>query len=609
MTQEQKLEIVYKKLFSQRVFTKEGTQFFEEPFSTFSQVIPSYVYVNSDYVPESAPNTSISVGGIDTLKYVEREKTLPIDSSGKKFRCQNGKIIPISYGYGYGIELRTGSGSIIQESEFPYLIDWESGEVIFDETPFDVSFNDPPIATYHFYSGKTLQTINSFSITGPRGNVGQTGETGPVDESTLIYRGNTDFTESPAIQYKPNDVITFTDNGNSYICLLETTDSPIVSPSSWQNISPAGTAGQLPNNVLYVNHPNAISISSSLNGSEYYFIDIQDAINAAPECVATTIVVNQLDNQFPISSGNLTIENKTLNIIFRKLANVSSKNAQLNGFKFSIIDSDVIIQNAQIGGQYFINQFTGDNDVIIESKTSNSTVKFLDCRFNSKTFRTKRNSSFNATVIFERCSLNCQKFITNSDVIIRDTSFSGSMTLDYSGDSVKGKKHIVQILNSFGFQKFTYGSVRDVESYDIVVLIDRYDTANLSVKLENSVFSGFGIVVTPDSQNSVSIDCNNSIFYLMGMNIGSALKGATINVVGSNNSFSASQFFDNFDSRYFLIDNYNVGIDETFHFVLNPQNNPIQVVTWDQGSLQFLNAYDSYKMMMLSELERCMLSL
>jgi hypothetical protein len=611
MTQEQKLEIVYKKLFNQRAFTKEGTQFFEEPLSTFSQVPLSYIYINSDYVPNVAPKTSISVAGVETLTYVEKEVAIPVDSSGKKFNARNGRIIPTSFGTGYGIEARTQSGTVIDQDIFPCIIDWESGEITFDSVPFDVGFNNPPLLTYHFYSGKTLASVSPFTKEGQRGEIGPIGETGPIDESVLIYRGQTDFTVSPAVQYMPNDVVTFTTNGNSYICLSATTSSPVVSPSSWENISPNGTAEEMPENVLYVNHPNAIPTSGLTNGSLFYFTSLQDAIDHAEVGVPTTIIVNQLNNQYPAADENITIQGKILNIVFRKWANVSSDALLSSGFTLSISDSDVTIENAQIGGWFVFNSYDGQNDITIDAIASDASVKFIECKINSKLIKSTRNNAYNASVSFERCSINSEKIVTNADLIIDDSVFSGSVTCDYSQNEVQGLKHIFNITNSFGFQRTTNASQRNLQAYDVVVIANREDTQNLSIKFENCLLPGVGVLLSPQaflySPDVVRIDSNNTMFYHFGLDESSVNQGGVINVVGSNNCYAIN--FNSFDSRFFTIDDPYGSVGGTFYFSIDgPGGTQVQVVTWPDGSNQQVK-YELYKSLATAQMEKFMLSL
>jgi hypothetical protein len=611
MTQEQKLEIVYKKLFTQRAFTKEGTQFFEEPFSTFSQVPLSHLYVNSDWIPNTAPNSTITIAGIETLKYVDKETTVGIDSTGTKFVTGNGKIIPTSYGIGYGIELRTQSGEVIDPVYFPYVMDWESGEIYFDNVPFDVDFYNPPLASYHYYSGKTLETIQTFTQQGPRGNIGPTGETGPIDTSVMAYRGKTDFSISPAVQYFTNDVITFTTNGNSYICLSDTVDSPTVSPASWENISPSGSSGQIPENVLYVNHPDAIPTSSLKNGSPFYFTSLQDAIDFSPNGVATTIIVNQLNNQHPISESNITIDGKVLNVIFRNWANVSSEQMQLNGFAISIVDSDVVIEGAQVGGNMMFKLYPAANEILISANESECKVKFVDCRINSKLILAERNAENNCEITFERCSINSERFVTNCDTRIIGSTFSGSVTADYSQGIVFGNEHVFEIVNSFGFQRAMNGSLRNVQTYDVIIVVDRGDLQNCKIKLENSFLPAVGVVFTPEtflySPDEIRLDVNNCIVYNMGLEESSAKQGGIINVVGSNVLYAIN--FNNFPSQFFTLDDpYNVS-NGVFLFSIDDPAGNIPVVTWDQTTMQKTNAYDAYKSLAINDVERFMTSL
>lgn len=611
MTPEQKLEIVYKKLFNQKAYTKQGTQFFEEPLSTFSQVPLSYVYVNSDYIPTVAPKQSITVAGSDVLTYVEKEKSVSIDSKGKKFKTRNGRLIPKSYGTGYDIEIRTKSGQLIDQGEFPYLIDWESGTITFDDTPFDVDFHNPPLISYHFYSGKTLENISGFSVPGPRGAIGPTGETGPIDDSVLVYRGQTDFTASPAVEYKPNDVITFTTNGNSYICVLQTDESPVASPGSWENISPSGTAQDMPENVLYVYHPNSIPMSGLLNGSLFYFTSLQDAIDHAQDGVHTTIVVNQLSNLYPIETQNILIENKNLNIVFRKWANVSSDLMVSSGFSLSIKDSDVIIQDAYIGGNFMFKSYDGTNELLIDAVSADTNVKFIGCRINSKLVKTTRSSDYNSTVTFERCSMNSERLVTNADLILKDSTFSGSLTGDYRADEVQGLKHRFHVINSFGFQKMTRGSLRNITAYDVVLLVNRNDLQNLSVKFENSMMPAVGVAFYPEvftySPDVLTVDANNTMFDHFGLDESSSYHEGKINVVGSNVSYGVN--FNNFTTQFFSLEEPYNPLQTTFYFSLDGQGGgQIPVVTWDATTLQAIR-YEAYKSLVTDQIERGMLSL
>ena len=611
MTQEQKLEIVYKKLFNERVFTKEGTQFFEEPLSTFSQVPLSYVYINSDYIPSVAPKTTISVAGSDTLKYVDKERALSVNSSGARFISRNKRIIPTSYGTGYGIEIRTKNGELIDPEIFPYLIDWESGEITFDDVPFDVDFHNPPLLSYHYYCGKTLESVNAFTIQGPSGNIGPTGVTGPMDYSILTYRGKTNFTASPAVTYVPNDVITFTTDGNSYVCLSETTSSPSSSPASWENISPSGGTGQIPEHVLYVNHPNAVPTSSLRNGSPFHFVSLQEAVDASPDGVATTIIVNQLNNQYPTVDSNLIIRDKVLNIIFRKWANLSSERMVFDGFNLEVIDSDVTIENAQIGGNFLFKEYPTQNQTLISSDASECSVKFVDCKVHSKLLSVSRTADNNCLVTFERCSINPERIVCNADVSVFDSTFSGSITADYSQEFVQGLSHRFEIVNSFGFQRTTRGSIRSLQAYDVVIIANRNDLANLNIKFENSFLPCVGVVFTPEvflnSPEELRIDSNNCTFFNMGLDESSAIQGGTINVVGSNVLYAVNQNY--FASRFFTAEYPYETAESIFLFLIDDPAGQRRVVNWQLTTLQTQNAYNPYKSLVINETERTMLSI
>jgi hypothetical protein len=542
---------------------------------------------------------------------VEKETATPVDSSGKKFRTGKGRIIPTSYGTGYGLELRTKEGAIIDQDSFPCIVDWELGDITFNTAPFDVGFDRPPLVSYHFYSGKTLENVNTYTVPGMRGAIGPAGETGPVDQSILTYRGQTDFTVSPAVQYMPNDVVTFTTNGNSYICLAPTEDSPLVSPASWENISPAGTSAQMPENVLYVNHPNAIPTSGVVNGSNYYYTSLQDAIDASEPGVATTIIVNQLNNQYPVAAEDITIQDRVLNIVFKKWANVSSDAMLSSGFRMSVVDSDVTIQDAQIGGGMLFVPYSGFNEVLVSSVASDAVLRFIGCKISSKLILNKRNADFSSKIEFERCSINSEKIVTNSDVIIRDCTFSGTLSADYTQEEVQGKEHILHIFNSFGFQRATKGSRRNLGTYDVVVAANRDDTNNLSIKIENSIAPGFGVRLFPEtylySPVVVRIDSNNSAFYHMGIDETSSKQGATINVVGSNVMYGV--YFNSFDAQFSLINDPYNSLNAKFFFSIDgPGGAQIPVVTWDPGSVQ-RTSYDAYKALIVDDLEGLMLSL
>lgn len=608
MTQEQQLATVYKKLFNQKTSTKSGAKFFEEPISTYSQVNLDYVYANSNYIPSVAPKTNVVVNGVNTVVYVEKERCIPIDSSGTRFKTGNGKIIPLSFGTGYGISMYTPDGIPISFDEFPYIIDWEFGEITFDYTPYDIDFYEPPLVTYYYYSGQTLQTISTFTSQGPRGDFGPTGQTGPVDSSVLSYRGKTDFTVIPAIQYQPNDVITFTTNGNSYICVLATNQSPIASPSSWENISPAGAGGQLPENVFYVNHPNAIPTSNLTNGAPNHFTSLKDAIDAAPEEIEITIIVNQLNNAEPIIDENITVNNKLLNIIFRKWANVAT-DLELTDFNFSVVDSQVVIQNAQIGGDKFFLRSNLENTVTVQSITKPSSISFLDSKINAKLLQGISQNANEASLIFERCSINTDKIITNSTLIIGDSTYSGSITCDYSQQETIGSSHVFNVVNSFGFQRLTQTSPRNIPAYDIVVLVDRNDIQNLSVKLENSIVPGFGVVLTPrvfvNTPDIVSIDVNNCTLYAAGLDSDSAEQRGRLNMVGSNVVYALNNI--EFTSRYFTIDAPFTIKESTFLFSLEDGGVQIPVVFWDNNATQLIRP-EPYQILSENEIETLMLS-
>ena len=613
MTPEQKLEIVYKKLFNGTAFTKEGTKFFEEPFRAPSQVPLSYVYINSDYIPATAPHSDVAVNGRPLLTYVEKERSIPFNSKGTTFVSRNKRIIPFSYGEGYGIEVRTQSGMIIDPVDFPYIIDWESGKIDFDVLPFDVDNENPPLLTYHFYSGDTLETISSSTQQGPRGDVGPTGDTGPKDTSVLMYRGETDFTASPAVQYIVNDVITFTTNGNSYICIAATTLSPVASPSSWELITVQGTQSELPENVLFVNDPGAILTSSFSNGSNSHYSSLQDAINAAPDGVSTLILVNSYSNSITSSGNTLDIINKNVHIVFRKWANISSKSLNDVDFRMTIKDSVVTFENAQIGGLNVFGSYEKLNDLFIESIQIDSVVRFIECKINLRNVTSTRTSTYNSTMVFERSSLNALVLITNGDLVIKDSVFSGSINANYSDQEVIGKKHTLNIINSFGFQRMTRASYRNVNGLDVTIVLDRNDVNNGSFKFENSVLPALAVKLLPQVQTNnpctVTVDANNSSFYFVGLDNSSAVNSGVIEMLGSNISLTIGQtYIPDVDVTYYTSRDPLTSVTELFKYIIQIAGQNVEVVKRLQGSLTFF-AYNPYKSTVIANVERSMISL
>ena len=612
MTPEQKLEIVYKKLFNSAAFTKNGTKYFEEPFRGFSQVPLSYVYANSNYIPQDAPMQDVIANGNSILKYVNKERAIPVDSTSTRFVATNGRIIPFSYGQGYGIEIRTQSGSLIDPDEFPYQMDWESGEIRFDVVPFDVDNRNPPLLSYHYYSGVTLNDISSTTQQGQRGEIGPTGDTGPIDGSVLMYKGTTDFTASPAVQYNVNDVITFSTNGNSYICKVATTQSPTSSPSSWELLSVQGTQSQMPSNVLYVNHPNASFTSNFSGGSNLYYSSLQDAIDASPDGVETLIVVNQLGNQTSVSGDTLNIIGKNLNIMFKKWAKVSSVVTSSN-FSMRIRDSRVIIQNALIGGTDILGSSLASNDLFIDSLDDETVVEFIDCKINTRSATFLRRGTNNCSVTFKRCSFNAFKTMLNCDFTMDGCMFASPIFADYSGTDVQGYKHVFNVINSFGFQRMAVASNRLAYVSDVFIILDRTDVANASVKLENSTLPAFCIKLLPDvvtdNPCNVNIDCNNTLFYFAGIDYGSAINSATVSLVGSNNGLPLGQTSIRTRALQYLLLNEPTA-SRTEYFVLSVPTfgQETRVVKTLPGAFEFL-AYNTYKSMIKANVEGSMMSL
>lgn len=623
MTPEQKLEIVYKKLFNGTASTKNGTKFFEEPFRAFSQVPLSHVYINSDYIPATAsqPPSDIVVNGKTILKYVNNEVALPFNSEQTTFVARNTRIIPFSYGEGYGITIRTQSGTLIDPNDFPYLVDWESGKIQFDVLPFDVDNGNPPLLSYYYYSSDTLETISGSTQQGPRGAIGPTGDTGPEDVSVLMYKGETDFSVSPPVQYIVNDVITFTTNGNSYICTTATTQSPAASPGSWELLTIQGTQSEVPGNVLFVNHPNAILTSTFQSGNNSYYSSLQDAINAAPDGVATLIFVNSFSNLTPSSEDVIEIVGKDIHLVFRKWANISSKNLNDIDFRMRIKDSNVIIENAQIGGTNIFGTYPKLNDLKIESVQAETTVKFIECKVNLKNITCTRSDTYNATMVFERTNLNATIIVTNGDFILKDSTFSGSITANYTGQDVIGKKHVFNIIRSFGFQLMGVSAVKDAPANGIAIVLDRDDVINASIKFENCVTQAVGIKllpeVTTDSPCTIKVDANNSTFFFFGLDDISAVNSGVIELIGLNISFGA--LFDNpamFSGmlggtgiRYYTSGSPLISNEEIFTYRILINATTFKYAVKTLAGSQILSSYFPYKNLMIQNVGKAMLSL
>lgn len=540
MTTSQKLDVVYKKLVSSRAFTKEGTQFFEEPFSSNRQVPLSLVYINSGFIPEIAPKDDISVNGIKNLTYIESEPMVSISSNDLVFSTKNSKLIPKSYGTGYGIVLRTRDGEEINDIDFPFIVDWENGTVRFEsETPFNVDRKNTPLATYYFYSGPTLSNVNTFTKTGPRGVYGDTGITGPLDNTTLKYKGKTDFVPS-TVNYSRYDVITFENDGNSYICINSTNQSPTANPSAWINICPTGDTQILPENVKWVNDASLIR-SSNLNvNSDYYYLTLQKAIDSCVEGVWTTIIVNVVSNDAPLGR-TITIDGgKKIHILFRKWSNVFTDLPGVAPFEFIVRDSEVTIENARFGGEYVYGTYDLrlKNRITIESVTDPCTVKFIDCRINTNEIIIQSKGSNDATVEFLKCHINSMNIITNSIVRMNACLCFSSITMDASNVNDKGKPHNLIFRNTFFSNRLGDGRLGQTAK-DIVVLAQRDDIPSHYFQVFNSVMPSIGIVFVPTT-NSLSPDeykiyADNSIIYASRIDISSYYNSARLSIIGGNN--------------------------------------------------------------------------
>lgn len=541
MTTDQKLDIVYKKLVASRAYTKEGTQFFEEPFSSFRQVSLPGVYVNSDYIPGEAPKDDVYVHGLKTLTFVENEPMLAIGSGDLSFITAHDNIIPKSYGEGYGITLTTRTGESIDENDFPFVIDWESGELTFmDVAPFSVSRTNPPLATYYSYTGATLGSARSYSGIGPRGNVGPTGSTGPMDSTTIRYRGTTDFS-NPSIVYYVNDVVTYETNGNSYVCIDDTNLNPVSDPASWVNISPSGATDALPQSVLFVNDPSLIVTSGLSNTSDSYYTSLQSAIDACPSAQWRTIIVNTVSMDSPLG-GSITIDSgKKIHIIFRKWANVFTDVPGTLDFTFSIIDSEVIIENARFGGENVYSSYDVSlaNDVIVKSEQAECSARFIDCRFYSKEISVVREGAYDAVAEFVKCSVNATRLLTNSIVRFDACLCTCSITMDSIADSDVANNHEITIRNTFFSSRM--GDGRDSRlSRDIVVLARRDDISSHEIKFFNSVIPGFGVIMHPIARSLspevFKIESDNCVHLFTRLDYDSGVNGGSLSVVGGNNT-------------------------------------------------------------------------
>lgn len=540
MTTSQKLDVVYKKLVSSRAFTKEGTQYFEEPFSSVRQVPLSLVYINSSYIPETATKNDITVNGIKTLTYVESEPMIAISSDELQYSTKNPKLIPKSYGIGYGITLRTRSGDEIDSNDFPYIVDWENGTIRFESNaPFDVDRKNTPIATYYFYSGPTLSNIKSYTKTGPRGVFGDTGITGPFDDTTMKYRGKTDFS-NPSIFYYRFDVITFEDDGNSYICIDDTNQSPSASPSSWINICPVGDVQILPENVKWVNDYSLVRSSNMNVQSESYYLTLQKAIDSCAEGIWTTIIVNVVSNDAPLGRTITISGGKKIHILFRKWSNVFTDLPGVSPFEFIIRDSEVIIENARFGGEYVYGTYDLNlkNRITIESVTNPCTAKFIDCRINTSDIIIQSKGSNDATAEFLKCHINSMNMVTNSILRMDACLCFSSITMDTTDVNDKGKPHELTFRNTFFSNRLGDGRLGQIAK-DIVILAQRDDISSHVVQVFNSVLPALGVIFLPTS-NTLSPDefkiyVDNAIIFASRIDLNSYYNNARLSIIGGNN--------------------------------------------------------------------------
>jgi len=591
MTPEQKLAYLYKKLVNDKVSTKSTSEFFEEPISTYSQVSLSYVYVNSSYIPTIAPREDVIFNGASLMTYVVDEALISIDSEGRKYKTRNGRLIPLSYGEGYGISLKTRDGQEIDQTDFPVLIDWESGEIEFETSPFDVDRNSTPLATYYWYSGKTLRDIKTFTIEGQRGERGPQGNTGPIDISTLIYRGETSFTASPPLVYNVNDVITFTTNGDSYICVIETSDSPLVSPSSWKLLSPSGTASQIPENVVFIYDQDSTPLSNLSDGTPGYSTSLQgsvDSINSTP----TLFIINHKSNLLSLCD-TLNIEGKEIDFLFEKGALICT-NPLSPDFSLTIKDSDVIFKNVTIGRDVV----TPESRIMIESLSRDTNVKFVNCNINSQLLTIKRSSLYNCSVTFENCSMNMGTVDCNGDLGITGSKFSGTWLFDYEIQEVA---HRLTINNSFYYSGLVPdGVLKDTDS--ITIRCYREDSTKSSIKFENSFLPQIGVSLYPKvntySPIDFTIDANNTVFYTIGLDKDSAYNAGSLRIVGTNNSCAG--FFP-VDLRSFAYP--GMTLEESFYSIL--PNDSIVSIFDPTRSI----SYDTYKYLQIQRAKYSILSL
>lgn len=592
MTVEQKLNFLYKKLVNDKAFTKGDTTFFEEPISTYSQALLSYTYVNSSLIPSIAPQANIIFNSETLLTYVVDEPMISVDRAGTKFKARNGKIIPTSYGQGYGIILKSRNGTEIDSSDFPRIIDWESGEITFEETPFEIDRLNTPLISYYWYSGKTLKDVSSFSVKGPRGDVGPQGPTGPLDSSTLIYRGETAFTVSPAVNYYVNDVITFTTNGNSYICIVNTTQSPISSPSSWQLLSPAGASSQIPENVIFVYDQESVPLSNLSEGTPGYSTSLQQSLDSIDD-MPKTFIVNHKSNLSSMCD-DLLIEDKTVDMIFEKGALICTKPVSQD-FALTIRDSEVIFKDVTIGR----NIISPEARILIESVSKDTVVKFINCTINSQLLTIERSAAHNCTVIFDNCSMNMTTVDCNADLEIKGSKFSGNYLFNYDIEDVD---HNLTINTSFYYSIHEYeeGPLQEINS--ILFNVGRGDVENCNIKFENSLLPRIGVILNPEvntfSPINFTVDSNNCLFYFVGLDEACSYNGGSIQIIGTGNSCAT---FDPIQLRAFGYPDLN--IVETFYAIL-PNDAVISIFDPNRTI-----SYDIYKNLKIVRAKYPMISL
>ena len=538
MTSEQKLDIVYKKLVHSKARTKDGIVPFEEPFSRFRQVPSPYVYVNSDAIPSEAPLDDITFNGVLTLKYVKDDLSSVASLNGKSYKLSYGKIIPASYGNGYGIVLKTQEGRIIDPIDFPFYVDYESGLITFDDSePFDVSMDLPPVANYYSYTGRTLGAIQTYNRIGQRGVAGPTGPNGPKDTSTMIYRGSTDFSVS-GTQYHTNDVITYTVDGNSYVCLQDTDGSPDDVPSFWECISPSGNSGYMPSRVLYVSDATLVPTGDFFVSGGTHYTALQDAIDSCENGIWTTIMVNQMSNEAPLGGSFLISGGKKINLIFKKYASVFNDAPTSVDFSFSVVDSEVVVENARIGGDKVYTLYPIENNITVSAETQNASLKFINCRINSNRVIATAGSTYDATLHFDRSHVNPLYIVSNSIIKFDSSLAFCAITLDASSVSDVGKTHELTIRNTKFFNRMGDGRLA-TEPKDVIILARRDDFNSFYVQTFNSLLPSLCVKILPETQ-SISYDTfyvysDNSIFFEVRLDTQSTNQSARLVVVGGNN--------------------------------------------------------------------------